>query len=270
MKIYLDVGHGGTEPSMEANSLKEKDVNLAVATKVREILILEGLDVMMSRTADTGTTTAENITNSANKCKAWNADYAYSIHHNGFNGEVVGYDICYSDFRTPTLAMANAIGEEYNKLGRPKHQIFTRVFLDDDGLYKDWYGIMRDMNCPCIITEYCYMDTPSEALLVNTQTGIDIEAMADARGILKFLRMSMPMVAPTNPLPVVVPPVVILPPYSDAKEISDWAVEDIQAARIAGIMIGGDGKFNPKALITREESAVAIMRAVRYAISKIK
>lgn len=197
MKVYIDVGHGGDEQSMVANGLAEEEVNLQVSKAVHKVLVAEGLNVELSRWDDTYV----GIDGSAAKCNASGADFAVSIHHNGFSSPVVGYDIIYSDFKPPSLALANAIGEEFNALGRPKHGITTRV---EGGV--DWYGIIRQINVPCVIVEYCYMSTPSEAELIRTDKGRNTEAFAIARGILKFAGLPMPKSNVLEEAPVTPPP----------------------------------------------------------------
>ncbi|WP_075618337.1 DUF4350 domain-containing protein [Paenisporosarcina indica] len=58
--------------------------------------------------------------------------------------------------------------------------------------------------------------------------------------------------------------------FSDVKTDKDWAYAAIEAAARAGIINGHlNGKFDPDAEITREEIAVIIMRAVKYADSTL-
>ena len=54
VKIYIDPGHGGTDPGAIGNGLREKDVTLAIATRVRNMLVNEysNATVRMSRTGD--------------------------------------------------------------------------------------------------------------------------------------------------------------------------------------------------------------------------
>ena len=54
VKIYLDPGHGGTDPGAQGNGLQEKNVTLAIALKVRDILNrdYEGHTIRMSRSSD--------------------------------------------------------------------------------------------------------------------------------------------------------------------------------------------------------------------------
>ena len=51
--IYLDPGHGGTDEGCARNGVREKDINLAIALLVKEQLIEQGYEVIMSRETDT-------------------------------------------------------------------------------------------------------------------------------------------------------------------------------------------------------------------------
>ncbi len=102
-KIYLDPGHGGTDPGAQGNGLQEKNVTLAIALKVRDILNrdYEGHTIRMSRSSDV-TVSLPQRTNDAN---SWGADYFVSIHINAgggtgyedfiYNGSVSSQDISY-------------------------------------------------------------------------------------------------------------------------------------------------------------------------------
>ncbi|MCH5210352.1 MAG: S-layer homology domain-containing protein [Oscillospiraceae bacterium] len=49
--------------------------------------------------------------------------------------------------------------------------------------------------------------------------------------------------------------------YSDLNDISDWAVDDVNAMYNSGIMFGkSDDKFNPKDTLTKEEMIVSLLR----------
>jgi N-acetylmuramoyl-L-alanine amidase len=196
MKIYLDIGHGGADPGAVANGIEEKYINFTVAQNVKGLLEKAGHEVLMSRDGDTGTDAISQIINSNKKCDEWGADYAYSIHHNAGGG--IGYDLVYSNFKAPTLAMVNAIAEEFAKIGRPKHQIFIKTYVDEYGEVKDWYGIMRDTNCPCIIVEPCFIDS-TDVAAVKTMDSIIRIGQAIAKGILAFIA-SLAVITPPQPV----------------------------------------------------------------------
>ena len=52
MKICIDAGHGGKDPGAVAFDLKEKDANLDIALKIRDILKQNQFDVYMTRKED--------------------------------------------------------------------------------------------------------------------------------------------------------------------------------------------------------------------------
>lgn len=50
----------------------------------------------------------------------------------------------------------------------------------------------------------------------------------------------------------------------DFKDVSSWAIEDVNRVMDRGLMSGFEGKFNPRGRATREMAAVVIMRAYDY------
>ena len=50
--IVIDAGHGGEDSGAVANGLLEKDINLSIALKLRDMLRLSGYKVVMTREED--------------------------------------------------------------------------------------------------------------------------------------------------------------------------------------------------------------------------
>ncbi|MDY0394949.1 N-acetylmuramoyl-L-alanine amidase [Virgibacillus halophilus] len=75
VRIFIDPGHGGSDPGASANGLKEKDVTLDIALKTRDILnnSYSGHTIKLSRTSDVTTSLAAR-TNMANN---WGANFFY-------------------------------------------------------------------------------------------------------------------------------------------------------------------------------------------------
>lgn len=95
-KIFIDPGHGGTDPGAVGNGLQERNVNLQIALRVRDILLNE-YDNVTSRTGDQ-TVSLGQRTNAAN---SWGADYFLSIHINAGGG--TGFEsFIYPGVGTPT------------------------------------------------------------------------------------------------------------------------------------------------------------------------
>lgn len=90
MKLYLDPGHGGTDPGASGNGIREKDITLDIAQKIRSILInsYENIEIKMSRTGDT----TKSLSQRTNEANAWDADFYLSIHCNAANSSARGYE----------------------------------------------------------------------------------------------------------------------------------------------------------------------------------
>lgn len=50
--MIIDAGHGGEDPGAVAGDLLEKDVNLAIAKKLKSFLELSGINVSLTRDRD--------------------------------------------------------------------------------------------------------------------------------------------------------------------------------------------------------------------------
>jgi N-acetylmuramoyl-L-alanine amidase len=85
-KVYLDPGHGGTDPGAVANGLREKNLTLDIAQRTKDILDRHGYQTRMSRTSDV-TRSLEYRVNDAN---SWGASIFVSIHVNSGGG--YGFD----------------------------------------------------------------------------------------------------------------------------------------------------------------------------------
>lgn len=80
VKLFIDPGHGGTDPGAVGNGIQEKNLTLQIATLIKDILTLEydNVSIRMSRTGDQTVSLSER-TNAAN---AWGADFFLSVHIN--------------------------------------------------------------------------------------------------------------------------------------------------------------------------------------------
>ena len=51
-KVYIGVGHGGSDPGAVASGFKEKDLNLAIALACKEELARHGVETKIGRSKD--------------------------------------------------------------------------------------------------------------------------------------------------------------------------------------------------------------------------
>ena len=187
-KIYIDPGHGGTDPGATANGLKEKDVTLAIATRVRNILVNEytGVSVRMSRTGDQ-TVSLSQRTNDAN---AWGATFYVSIHINAGGG--TGYeDYIHSNLSdsSSTAQLRNTIHAEIVKL----------IDMPNRGKKKADFHVLRETSMHAMLTENGFIDTATDAAKMKTSAWLDKAARGHVNGIAKAFGLKKKAAASTNP-----------------------------------------------------------------------
>lgn len=175
VKIYVDAGHGGSDPGAQGNGLQEKNVTLQIAKKVQEYLgEYSNATVKMSRTTDKTVSLAAR-TNEAN---AWGADYFLSIHINAGGG--TGYE----DYIHNTLSdtsntakLRNTVHAEVVKLNN----------LGDRGKKKENLHVLRESSMPAMLSENGFIDTKADADKMKNATWINNVARGHVNGLAKAL-----------------------------------------------------------------------------------
>ena len=176
-KVFLGVGHGGSDPGAVGNGLKEKDLNLAIALEVRNVLLRHSVVVGMSRTKDENDALTEEI----KECNAFNPDLAVDIHNNAGGGDGVEAFHHYGGGTGKTLA-ENVLAEIV-KIGQNSRGAKTRKNASG----KDYYGFIRQTSCPAIIVECAFIDNAKDIQIVDTLAEQKAMGVAIAKGILKTL-----------------------------------------------------------------------------------
>jgi N-acetylmuramoyl-L-alanine amidase len=177
-KIYIDPGHGGTDPGATGNGLQEKAVTLNIALQVRNILTATygtGVAVRMSRTTDI-TRSLQFRTDDAN---AWGANIFISIHINAGGG--TGFE----SFRYPT------VGSTTLRLHDLMHAnviagMRTVAAVTDRGKKTANFHVLRETVMPAILTENLFIDTVADANKLKNAAFITATARGHANGIARF------------------------------------------------------------------------------------
>ncbi|MED4228224.1 N-acetylmuramoyl-L-alanine amidase [Neobacillus cucumis] len=185
MKLYLDPGHGGTDPGAQGNGLNEKDVTLDIALKLRTILLnqYENIDIKMSRTSDI----TKGLTERTNEANSWGADYYLAIHINAGRG--TGYeDYIYSGLSdTSTSAKyQDIIHAEVLKLNS----------LTDRGQKKANFHVLRESHMPALLSENGFIDNAHDAALMKQSSWQQNVAQGHANGIAKAFNLPKKAVDP--------------------------------------------------------------------------
>lgn len=177
VKIYLDPGHGGSDPGATANGLKEKDVTLKIALETQRYLIENYSDhtVKMSRSNDK-TVSLSKRTSEAN---GWGADVLVSIHINASNGKANGYE----DFIFNNLSSRSKSPELQNAI----HKEVSKLFDTNRGKKKANFHMLRESNAYAVLTENGFIDNKKDADFLKKDSNLKKLGEAHAKGIANFL-----------------------------------------------------------------------------------
>lgn len=179
-KVFLEVGHGGTDPGAVAGGLKEKDLTLSIAKAAQDELERHGVDVKLSRKKDEN----DRIEEAIKECNAYNPDAAAGIHINAGKGD--GAEVYYSVTGGKGKTMAKNIIGEITKLGQNSRGIKTKKNYSG----KDYYAFIRQTKAPAVIVECAFIDTKKDIKIIDTAAEQKAMGVAIAKGILKTLKIT--------------------------------------------------------------------------------
>ena len=113
-KIYIDPGHNptGDDTGAVGYGLKEQDVSVQVGIILRELLLISGQTVKMSRENITDTVAQglnASLAGRYNAANSWNADIFVSIHCNAANTKAYGCETYYCTSSTQGRALAECV-----------------------------------------------------------------------------------------------------------------------------------------------------------------
>jgi N-acetylmuramoyl-L-alanine amidase len=176
-KVFIGVGHGGSDPGAVANGLKEKDVNLAVALACRDELQRHGVEVYMSRTKDE----ADPLEHRIKECNRSGADLALDIHANAGGGD--GAEVFYHYKGGTSKTLAGNILAEVVRIGQNSRG--AKIKLNSEG--RDYFGFIRQTVPPAVIVECAFLDNKTDVQIIDTLAEQKAMGVAIAKGALKTL-----------------------------------------------------------------------------------
>ncbi len=248
IKVFIDPGHGGKKSRpdisgseigatgyhgsfVEEDGVYEKDINLSISLKLKNLLRQKNIEVEMSRTTDE----VVSLEKRANMIKSFNPDLVVSVHNNAINNpEINGTMVLYpprgNTDGTKILAqmMSTAIAQKLGtkSLGGRQRQ--------------DLY-LFGNTSQPIVLTECVFMTNPREEELILQEENQQLAAEGIYEAIIKWLTTGGGKVANRPILPTDIRTLGILLPYDDSPFI-----EDIQRALSnQGYEISIDGDYGP-------------------------
>jgi len=171
--VALDPGHGGRDPgAIGPSGLREADVVLDIAQRVRDLLVRDGVRVLMVRDADI-TVELDDRTRLARES---GATIFVSIHANASPRAAVNGTETY--YLTPqSLALAQMIQDDLGVvLGLPSRGIKTANFV-----------VLRDNDIPSVLVETAFISHAEDEARLREPSFRQRIAEAVHRGITRFL-----------------------------------------------------------------------------------
>lgn len=190
VKIFIDPGHGGSDPGAVANGLKEKDLTLKIAKKIQSLLSeYEGVSVKLSRTTDVYSPLSER----ADMANKWGADYFISVHINAGGGTGFESYIYKGNVSSATIANQNVVHQEIMKaIGNVK----------DRGKKRANFAVVRETKMPAILTENLFIDHSADASKLKSDSFLSQIAFGHVQGLVKAFGLKKKAAAkPAPPKP---------------------------------------------------------------------
>jgi N-acetylmuramoyl-L-alanine amidase len=189
-KVVIDPGHGGDFRGCKGrNGLCEKDVNLDVSKRLRELLEEKDIKVVMTRTTDRplSTNLNEDLNSRVEVGNREQPDLFISIHCNWSNNSSVrGFEVYYSsennvlpslssrsigddrpDDRQTQRALSYILKDEYSRrtieIAKAIQKQFNKLPTEDRGVKKANFKVVKYSEIPSILVEMDFLSNKAVA-----------------------------------------------------------------------------------------------------------
>lgn len=179
MKLVIDPGHGGSDPgAIGPGGTREKDINLAVSSRLAALLIRKKHEVTLTRTGNVFLSLATR----ASLANLRKADAFISIHCNAaISPAAHGYEIWTSRGQTRSDALASRITAAWS-LEFPSMTI--RADWSDGDVDKEaGFAVLVKTAMPAVLIELQFISHPQWEKWLNDKTSQDRMAAAIAAGV---------------------------------------------------------------------------------------
>ena len=186
--VVIDAGHGGEDGGAGDNGLQEKDINLDIALRLRDMLTAAGCKVVMTRDSDIslgqGDTVRERkVDDLKRRTEIINSDSSnilVSIHQNKFEqSKYSGTQIFCSKNDPASLQLGESIRRSVTGLLQNDNK--RELKTDDGSVY-----ILSHAAVPAVIVECGFLSNEQEAKLLADEEYRSKMAFAIMCGILEY------------------------------------------------------------------------------------
>jgi N-acetylmuramoyl-L-alanine amidase len=187
VKIVLDAGHGLSTPGKRTPSGENEwsfnnKVVLAAIDKLRKY---ENVDIL--RVDDPTGKTDISLNDRTNKANAFNADVYIACHHNANTGTWGSW----TGIETYTFdhPQANPKSEKIAKVIHPL--VVKAVGIQDRGLKKQNFHVLRETSMPAILIEGGFMDSYIDINVLRDNSKLKAHGEAIAEGLVQYFGLKL-------------------------------------------------------------------------------
>lgn len=191
LSIVIDAGHGGIDPGkVGINDALEKDINLALALKLRDKFSQDSIRIILTRDSDTSLysegSTNKKAEDMQTRCKIISDAspiFTVSLHQNSYpSPEVCGAQVFYFGQSQDGKKLADMIQDS----------LISNVDPDNHRVAKanESYYLLKKTPTPTVIVECGFLSNPTEADLLLTDDYQNQLVDAIYNGIQNYLSES--------------------------------------------------------------------------------
>lgn len=168
--VVIDSGHGGMDSGKEgSDGTLEKDINLSIAFKLKELLEQSNINVVMTRSDSNGlyseSDSNKKIADMKKRCAIIdesNADVVISIHQNSFqSASVKGAQVFYYKHSAKGKELAGILQKAFKQYLDPSN---SRLEKADSTYY-----MLIHTSTPTVIAECGFLSNPEELAKLQTE-----------------------------------------------------------------------------------------------------
>ena len=187
--IVVDPGHGGRDTgaidAFRTRRVYEKDIALAIARRVRDVLTQNGATVLMTRNSDV----LPSVESRPLFANAHHADYFISIHCDSAEAQNVraGTAIYYHGADGLCRLMAADIGRRISQNSGLPYNGVRSDMIQYGGRFVTGYGVLRTCEMPAVLIEAGFMTTDTDLAKLRDDATQEKIAQGVVAGLRDFI-----------------------------------------------------------------------------------
>lgn len=157
--VVIDVGHGGHDHGNLTNNVKEKDVVLNIALKIKDLAQDSNIDIVLTRESDEFLSLKDRV----EFINAQKPVYTISLHTNGNEDKKTrGFEV-FINKNTSQATTSVALAELFsNELAEA---------LPNRGIKQASFYILKHVTTPAIILELGFLTNSKDSKYLNSENG---------------------------------------------------------------------------------------------------